>query len=367
MATLDIFATNIIASNNSVTNFSLGENPSRWLKIKSSNFFIVKKLALTDSTLISNILDNVNQGLTIIFDSNGNIGVLDKTTNQLTNTVIMNPLVDNTNTDLPANSTVEMNQKSFVNKSLKGYCANKNIIFSIPGLKWILYRDESKQMYILYNPMHRTNVKNYYNSVSGINQYGNDFMRALISKYSSSLNVTPLSDSNRTPAVYADPTCNCFTSLRNCTNDFAGFYMTETDSNQVGWSCTCGSGGTCSNDYTTEDSFLPDFKAKVQSSGNIKDCSPNITICNAIFTAAGNVEFTNDSSFQQKCGQQPPNPPPNQPPNPPPNQPPPPTEPQTEPPTQPSQSKSSTPIIVGASLGGLALIIIFVIIYMKMK
>lgn len=357
MATLDIFATNIIASNNSVINFSLGENPSRWLKIKSSNFFIVKKLALTDSTLISNILDNINQGLTIIFDSNGNIGVLDKTTNQLTNTVIMNPLVDNTNTDLPANSTVEMNQKSFVDNSLKGYCDDKNNIFSLPGLKWILHRDDSKQMYILYNPMHRINVKNYYNSVSSINETGDPNMRNLIKAYSDSLNVTPLSDSNRTTAVYADPTCNCFTSVRNCTNDFAGFYISPNDTKQIGWSCTCGSGGTCSSDYINDtESFLPDFKKKVQSVNNLPDCSPKLTICNSIITAGGNVEFKNNSSFQQKCGQ-------NQPPPPPP----PPTEPPTQPPPQPSQSKSSTPIIVGASLGGLALIIIFVIIYMKMK
>ena len=346
MATLDIFGTNIIASDNSVTDFSLGENGYRWIKIKSSNFFIVKKLSLTDSTLISNIIDGINRGLTIIFDSNGNIGVLNNTTNQLTNTV-MNPIVDNTNTDLVANSREERNQKSFVDNSLKGYCANKNIIFSIPGLKWILYRDETKQMYILYNPMHRTNVKNYYNLKADKSNYtGDDKMRNLISQYSSSLNVTPLSDLTRTPAVYADPSCNCFSSLRNCTNDFAGFYITGNDSNQIGWSCTCGSGGTCSNDYTTEDSFLIDFKRNVQNSGNIKDCSPNITICNAIFSAAGNVEFTNNATFQQKCGQQPPNQPPNQP---------------------PTQSKSTTPIIVGASLGGLALIIIFVIIYIKLK
>ena len=143
MTTLDIFAKNIMGNSDSVTNLSLGENVNRWLQIKApsgsgsfANFFIVKKLTPTDSQSVSSAIDSTTASKSnLIFDNNGNI--------QASGSLrIQNPLATK-----PV-SIVQEDNKQFQDSNIRGYCESSNIIFS-SNLKWILYRDESKQMYIL--------------------------------------------------------------------------------------------------------------------------------------------------------------------------------------------------------------------------
>ena len=379
MVNLDIFANNIIGGSNSVSNLSQGENPSRWIKIKSSKFFVVKKLNSTQSTLLSSIIDNNIRGNTdqgiILFDPNGNIAVLNVTDNQVSN-IIPNPLGDQSNiNDIGINVK---NKKSFVDTNAAGYCNDVNNIFSLPGLKWILHRDSSKEMYILYNPMHRKNVKDYYDSVKGINSLGDGQMSNLIQQYSNAFTVRPLSITNKETAVFSDPSCKCFSDQYNCVNDYAGFFMNGNDKNVVAWNCTCGAPG-CKEDLVDKtSSFLTSFVEKIQSSNNITNCGGKISICSMDIRAGGNVNLSS-SQIDQSCGNQfpktteapPKQPPPKQPQTQAPNQDPNEQDPNEQDPDQPKipiqQSKSNTPVIIGASLGGLALIIILLIAYIKLK
>ena len=371
MATLDIFANNIINSGNGAS-ISAAGNVGRWTTINSSNFFIVNTLSVPDSLSISNIIDGTTTGSIIIFDRNGNIGVYIKSTGLLTNT-ILNPLVDNTNVNFSANSRTAINQKTFTDPTLPGYCTDNNNIFSLPGLKWILHRDSTKTMYLLYNPMHSLNVKNYYNSQTGTS----GDMSNLIQKYVDAFTVTAASDTNKTAAVYSDPTCSCFSNIKDCVNDYVGFYMdNQLDSNSIGYNCLCGTKSACSDAYINDenndqssDSFLSSFKDSTKASAGITNCNAKVTICDMFINSGGNTTFK-DSQLTQKCGTssntqsgntpsstQSGNTPSSTQPG---NQPPSNTQVQAQ-----AQPKLSTPIIVGSALGGLLIIILIIIIYMK--
>ena len=291
MTTLDIFANNIIGGNNSVSDFS-GENANRWLQINApsgsgsfANFFIVKKLSPSDSQSVSSAIDSTS-GIRskLTFDNNGNIKAP---------VLVQNPL---TTQEI---SPVENDNKQFSEPNSPGYCASRDIIFS-SNLKWILYRNknDSNQMYILYNPMHRQNVKDYYNSVSANNPYGEDggFMQTLIQKYRNVFTITPLNEQTKTKAIFAEPSCACY-DQHNCNNDYANFYISPESSNQLGWSCACGGAKSCSYAKTNNgDSFLNQFQNNVKPS----QCPTQVSFCNIDFTSAGNIN-AKDLNIKQNC------------------------------------------------------------------
>ena len=368
MATLDIFSNNIIGGLNAISINRAGSNSSRWIKIKSSFFFIIKKLSASDAEIVSNVLDSTN-GI-IIFDENGNLEVQDNDNSVLLS--VPNPILSKPLNII--NSISVQNTKNFTSSSNPGYSASKNMICSVPGLKWILYRSGPKFVYILYNPMHRKNVKDYYEKVKSKGLYGDSSMRNLIQNYSNSLNIVPRSSS--VVATYADPTCNCFNSLNDCVNEFTGQYTNDTDTNSIGWACSCSS-AKCdpSNDLTDKDtSFLLPFKKNAQELNNISNCSPQLTICKMDINAGGNVNFT-DTKLSQSCGKKP-NDTPTQSPTQSSRQPAESPDQPAESPDQPSespdqppmaQSKSNLPIIIGSSIGVLVLITILIIVYLKNK
>ena len=290
MTSLDIFANNIIGNSNSVKNFS-GENANRWLKVKSpspdlnafSNFFIVKKLSAIDSQSVSSAIDTKTPNL--IFDNNGSIQAPINIQNPLSTKPI---------------SLVDSDTKQFSNPDGDGYCASRDIIFS-SNLKWILYRDkkDANQMYILYNPMHRKNVQDYYNSVSAKDPFGDDggFMRTLIQKYRNTFTITPLNTETKTKAVFAEPTCDCY-KKHDCNNDYAKFYINPDTSDKLDWSCACGGAKSCS--YAKDnnpDSFLNQFQPNLIKKFN---CPSQVSFCNMDFNAAGNIN-AKDSNIQQNC------------------------------------------------------------------
>jgi hypothetical protein len=343
MTTLDIFANNIIGGSKAVQNLS-GENANRWIKIKSANFFIVNKLNQADSQSVSSTIDS-NGKLT--FDQNGNIQ---------SPVYVTNPLAPN------MTDALESDDKQFLKKDNPGYSKSRDIIFS-SNLKWILYRDKSdaNQMYILYNPMHRQNVKNYHaQKATGGNAYGDNLMQKLIQQYRDTFTISSLNDGNKSVAIFAEPTCACY-DLRNCTNDFAKFYVSQEASDKIGWSCACTS-PSCTlfkqKGREMDDSFLQNFR-EFQKTG--VDCSTNLSICSVDFVAAGNIT-AKDVNIQQNCDL---------------NKSTAPTDsPQTEAPTEapdlfptlaPTQppSKLSAPLMIG---GGVALLVILAfIVFMVMK
>ena len=370
MTTLDIFANNIINNpNNSISNLNLGENPNRWILIKGAKFFIVKKMNSIDSGKINDTI-NLKTNTSLYFD--GNIVVIDNNNN--TNIVeVLNPLTKN-NTDNSIFNTVNLpiNKKNFTNSSDAGYSPDKTFILST-NLKWILYSDLSlTQSYLLYNPMHRSNVKKYYDEQTNrLNNADGDInMKSLINKYCNANNVRQMSNGNI--AVFSDRTCNCYSDLHNCTNSLFDFYLDDLTSNTIGWNCSCTSKvcSSTSNNVTNDDSFLSSFQQKVQRINNIP-CNNDITVCQlAINAAAGNVNISNNSALTQKCGGYGLTPPPTTPPpttQPPTTQPPSTQPPSTQQPTE-MQQKSSIPIIVGSTVGGgLLLILLLIYFYQKMK
>ena len=289
MTTLDVFANNIIGNSNSVTKFS-GENANRWIQIKApapsaafANFFIVKKLSAIDSQSVSSTIDSTKPNL--IFDNNGSIQAP---------TMVQNPL------STKPISLVEDDYKQFSNPNGDGYCVSRDIIFS-SNLKWILYRDkkDTNQMYILYNPMHRKNVQDYYNSVSVKDPFGDDggFMRTLIQKYRNTFTIIPLNTQTKTKAIFAEPTCDCY-KKHDCNNDYAKFYINPDTSDKLDWSCACGGAKSCS--YVKDnnpDSFLNQFQPNLIK--NFK-CPTQVSFCNMDFNAAGNIN-AKDSNIQQNC------------------------------------------------------------------
>ena len=374
MTSLDIFANNIIGGNNSVTNFS-GENANRWLQVKApsgsgsfANFFIVKKLSPADSQSVSSAIDStIDIRSKLTFDNNGNIKAPVNIENPLT-----------INSEL---SPVEDDNKQFLDRNFPGYCLSRDIIFS-KNLKWILYRDkkDANQMYILYNPMHRKNVQDYYNSISSKNAYGDDggFMLSLIQKYRNVFTITPLNNQTKTKAVFADPTVACY-DQHNCNNDYANFYINPDTSDKLEWSCACGGAKSCSYAKTNNsDSFLNQFQPNL-----IKNfqCPTQVSFCNMDFNAAGNIN-AKDSNIQQNCsiGQTTMNE--NQ--TKPPTQAPPTQAPQvqTRPPTQAPQTQAPTipptqapskvqalskPLIIGGGIGIFVIIAIIIAFLMKKK
>ena len=354
MTTLDIFAKNIMGNSDSVTNFSMGENSNRWLQIKApsgsgsfANFFIVKKLSPTDSQSVSSAIDSTTASKSnLIFDNNGNI--------QASGSLkIQNPLATK-----PV-SILQADNKQFQDSNIKGYCESRDIIFS-SNLKWILYRDknDANQMYILYNPMHRQNVKDYYASISANNLNGDDggFMRTLIEKYRNVFTIKALNDETKTQAKFAEPTCACY-DRDNCANDAAGFYLNPNARNITGPACACNSIAcnytqTQENKDKTGESFLNLYLKKY-----MPEKCPTVSVCQMIFDAAGNINVK-DANIQQNCGAsqintQAPTQPPTQAPTEAPTQAP------TEAPTQ-APSKLSKPLIIGGGIG-IALIIAIIV------
>jgi hypothetical protein len=369
MATLDIFANNIIGGNNSVSDSAInnGENPFRWVKIGPSKFFVVKRLTTIDSQTVCNALDAGITG-TIIFDQNGNLQIRNSTNAVLLN--IKNPIQEN-DIDTISNKNI----KDFNNKSSLGYSASKKIILS-SMFKWILHRDDSGQVYILYNPMHTKNVKDYYDSKKSINSRGDNTMNNLMQQYAKALTVVAGSVASSTISVYADPLCSCFNNVRDCV-DMAFTekgYLKDYEVNTLGWACSCKATPCNSELVDKNESFLQSYKETLQKENNLSNCSPSVTMCSiALSTTTGNINADN-VKMQQDCksGSAPVAPPAG-------------TgsgtgaQPVVDTPTTapdagsgsapgvPVQTSKKLPIIIGSSVGGLVLIIILVIIYMKMK
>ena len=352
MATLDIFAKNIIGNsptvNRAVKDFT-GTNGDRWIKINSpsgsgdsANFFIVKKLSLVDSTSVSNAIDTNSS---IIFDNNGYLQVPNTAVN------VSNPLVPNQTID----SINDEHKKQFRNPKSTGFSQSKNIIFSY-NLKWILYRDvsDSNQIYILYNPMHRQNIKTYYDNMG---YDGN--IQNLIQQYTKTFTISPLNDEANRMAVFAEPTCACY-NVDNCVNDSKGNYLSEPTRRLIRWNCAC-TGPACSYSKSADikSSFLPKFRTDMLVG---LGCDLNLSVCSIAINAskAGNINIEN-SKIQQECGinevSAPTYAPTTQPSTTQPSN----TQPSDTPPTEapPTPSKLSSPLVIG---GGISVIVIIAII-----
>lgn len=240
-------------------------------------FFIVKKFNDTDSSQIGSLVTQ----LKLCFDQYGNIADSNKV-------IFNNPLT---------RSKWSSRNPGLITKMP----INNNLILS-PNMKWILYQDKTL-WYLMYNPIHRRNFKQYYNSISynadGLsNSSGTDDVKHLITKYCEIVAGTS------TPGMrnFADPTCKCLMK-EECIDDSFGSHVTnQMIRNKVDLSCVCLT-DNCKNPPIDGDSFLPDFTRNVSSKLPNGNCPTSITIsvCDSNISAGGNVN-SSGLNIKQDCG-----------------------------------------------------------------
>jgi hypothetical protein len=211
---------------------------------------------------------------------------------------------------------------------------NRNFI-TTKNRKWILYRDidpinptitgkPNIQHYLLYNPIHSKYFGNYYRSLPT----GKDRMNEFIIKKYGELNAEK-GTYNLKLRRYGDPTSRCtngysnsWFTLPDCAalsvSDY--YYFTENNFNQnsndtskrqyesVNGSCVCSSDKcdmkTYKDSYVNE--FYEDIKKYIfkQSKENDGKCPNNlmITFCNVNINSNGSVNFGNQNTLSNDCG-----------------------------------------------------------------
>ena len=263
-------------------------NKKYWLKVKDSYFFVVKKFNSADSIKILNALATDKKNL--IFDDTGNIGYKEFK--------FINPLVKG---PLDYSRTIEDMEK--LNPDI--YAETSNMVMS-QNLQYIMYFKD-QIVYILYNPIHRKYLRDYYDGLSPA-ELGDDG-RTFQGTHNIDSVFKTYCDTVADPVTnkYADPTCGCFASFNSCKqNAFLGGnkvdYSDDPNSQNrgilsaIGSNCVCKAPACQYSGILTGDSFLSKYK------NNVNSCDGELTIsyCSMVNNAAGNVNISN-SYLGQDC------------------------------------------------------------------
>ena len=277
--------------------------------VQKGVFFIAKTFNASDSAIIISAINAKIQN-SFYFDLYGNLFIYDGSGNQLLG--FNNPLAYGRPFDkLHSTGSIILS---------KVY--NTKLIMSETNTYILSINNNIVKM--LYNPIHRTSFKNYYNSCllnangNGYNSGadGNDSIQALIGKYCEINAIPGSSNGNR---GYSDSSCKCLglpdvtynnDVVGECIDDALGQHVTDPSvRNTLGYTCVCAA-GSCTDQLTTtggigNSSFVTNFKQNiVKASGYNGQCPPiQSVICNLAINAGGSVN-TSNAKISQNCGSQ---------------------------------------------------------------
>ena len=258
--------------------------------MKDSYFFIIKKFNSSESITIINALKTDKANL--IFDDTGNVAYKEFK--------YINPLVRGA---LDYSRTIQDIEE--LNPDM--YTPTSDMLMS-QNLQYIMYIKD-QIVYILYNPIHRKYLKNYYENIpkEDLGEDGRTFrgkhnVDSVFKTYCETV-------SDAQTNSYADPTCGCFKSFNTCKqNAFLGGNTVDYSDNPnsdnknilsaIGNNCVCKAPACQYSGISTGDSFLSKYK------NNVSPCEGTLSIsyCSTITKAAGNINIA-DSYLGQECGQ----------------------------------------------------------------
>ena len=187
-----------------------------------------------------------------------------------------------------------------------------------PNLKWILRKRENF-WYLLYNPMHRSEFQQIYQSAQNSDAenmengdwYANVPIKSTLQKYCNSFIISDLEDSTK---QLLDPTCNQVISSDQCLrNSFYQVnltkYMNVPETLRAAYNtpplplCLCsGKGSEYARSDAGSESFIRYFGAPGGLSNDCGGRSTSISVCNINIDAAHSVQTKGGVNIQNSCG-----------------------------------------------------------------
>ncbi len=267
------------------------------------NFFVIKTFSYADSdTIVKAIANKIDR--TVFFDQFGNLLIYNSTLSKLIDFINVTAFGGtNRNYDSP-DGLIDLKN-----------IPNSKLILSDQNT-YILSLLIPSQVQILYNPIHRSSMKDFYNSLSSnLNGYNTpnssntDDIQKLVDKYCEMMAVTKTENGDR---HYADSLCKCLgtdsskswlspsTSISDpvgeCIDDSIGHITNSTIRDKTGLNCVCIAPSCTANRPTN--SFTNDFISKVKNSLTCPDI--NTTFCNTMVDAG--IKYNNTTTkLSQLC------------------------------------------------------------------
>jgi hypothetical protein len=284
-------------------NLSNAKNAQRWIKVGSAYYFVIHTFSASDSASISSGMQNPS---TFMFTDLGNISCNNGAF------TFKNPLDRNSNTDFGVTSIADAAASS------NQYVYDSSHVIT-PNLLYILYKQQST-WYLLYNPIHSSEFKKYYNYVVnvpnvilewGVTPVETDSYLNLQQVFQAHCDAMQTTNANGT-TTFLDPACNMIYSSQQCRNSsFFADNVTQYPAAQVDRymsplnamgandppNCVCIG---APHDYISANvqrpmSFIYDFLQMGTCNSDLQ-----MNVCN-IITEGGNIDVRG-SQYDMQCG-----------------------------------------------------------------
>ena len=282
-------------------------------------FFVVKKFDIPTSKII---YDNIAKKGKVYFDNNGNIDIISTdASGKLSpngSTSLLSSVVNGTTYPYFKNplttSAFTTKQSIFTDKSGNTTSLVRDDLIFSPNKNWILYKEienGNPVYFILYNPIHRSSFKNYYNDLYSKNKTtGGALNSDLNNLFNQYCEICSKNNDIKQPRDYADNTCKCLRIEDRIDNLVGGYVSDPTFRNFVKSAAACYAPECAEKLEVDNGSFMylgsgiNGFKDKVVKdllNGNCPDIK-NV-LCQVKIQAGDDVNLTN-TRITQECGEQ---------------------------------------------------------------